>query len=77
VLPEDSHMPKVQELHRGFSFSSISTMQRKRSTSSRASRRADGWRLPCSTPSGRRGFGGVVDRFGIPWGINCGEREVV
>ena len=22
-------------------------------------------------------FGEVVDRFGIPWGINCGEREVV
>jgi uncharacterized glyoxalase superfamily protein PhnB len=22
-------------------------------------------------------FGSVVDRFGIPWGINCGEREVV
>ena len=20
-------------------------------------------------------FGAVVDRFGIPWGINCGERE--
>ena len=22
-------------------------------------------------------FGAVVDRFGIPWGINCGEREAV
>jgi PhnB protein len=22
-------------------------------------------------------FGAVVDRFGVPWGINCGEREVV
>jgi PhnB protein len=22
-------------------------------------------------------FGAVVDRFGIPWAINCGEREVV
>jgi PhnB protein len=22
-------------------------------------------------------FGAVVDRFGIPWGINCGEREGV
>ena len=22
-------------------------------------------------------FGAVVDRFGIPWGINCGERDVV
>jgi len=22
-------------------------------------------------------FGEVVDRFGIPWAINCGEREVV
>jgi PhnB protein len=22
-------------------------------------------------------FGAVVDRFGIPWGINCEEREVV
>ena len=21
-------------------------------------------------------FGGVVDRFGIPWGINCGEHDV-
>jgi len=22
-------------------------------------------------------FGAVVDRFGIPWGINCGERDAV
>jgi PhnB protein len=22
-------------------------------------------------------FGAVVDRFGIPWGINCGEQEAV
>ena len=22
-------------------------------------------------------FGAIVDRFGIPWGINCGEREAV
>jgi PhnB protein len=22
-------------------------------------------------------FGAVVDRFGMPWAINCGEREAV
>jgi PhnB protein len=22
-------------------------------------------------------FGAVVDRFGIPWGINCGEHQVI
>jgi PhnB protein len=40
---------------------------------------ADGGRVtvPLQEAFWAQRFGAVVDRFGIPWGINCGEREVV
>lgn len=40
---------------------------------------ADGGRItvPLQQTFWAQRFGAVVDRFGIPWGINCGEREVV
>jgi PhnB protein len=33
--------------------------------------------LPLQETFWAKRFGMVVDRFGIPWGINCGEREGV
>jgi PhnB protein len=38
---------------------------------------ADGGRItvPLQQTFWAQRFGAVVDRFGIPWGINCGERE--
>ena len=33
--------------------------------------------LPVSETSWSPAFGMCKDRFGIPWGINCGERDVV
>ena len=40
---------------------------------------ADGGRVtvPLQQTFWAQRFGGVADRFGIPWGINCGEREAV
>jgi PhnB protein len=40
---------------------------------------ADGGRVtvPLQQTFWAQRFGEVVDRFGIPWAINCGEREVV
>jgi PhnB protein len=39
---------------------------------------ADGGRVsvPLQQTFWAQRFGSVVDRFGIPWGINCGEGEV-
>jgi PhnB protein len=39
---------------------------------------ADGGRItvPLQQTFWAQRFGSVVDRFGIPWGINCGERTV-
>ena len=33
--------------------------------------------LPLQKTFWAQRFGAVVDRFGIPWGINCGERDAV
>jgi PhnB protein len=40
---------------------------------------ADGGRVtvPLQQTFWAQRFGAVVDRFGVPWAINCGEREVV
>jgi PhnB protein len=40
---------------------------------------ADGGRVtvPLQQTFWAQRFGAVVDRFGIPWGINCGERDAV
>lgn len=40
---------------------------------------ADGGRItvPLQQTFWAQRFGAVVDRFGIPWGINCEEREAV
>jgi PhnB protein len=40
---------------------------------------ADGGRItvPLQQTFWAQRFGAFVDRFGIPWGINCGERESV
>jgi PhnB protein len=40
---------------------------------------ADGGRIivPLQQTFWAQRFGAVVDRFGIPWAINCGEREAV
>ena len=40
---------------------------------------ADGGRVtvPLQQTFWARRFGAVMDRFGIPWGINCGERPAV
>jgi PhnB protein len=40
---------------------------------------ADGGRVtvPLQQTFWAQRFGAVVDRFGIPWGINCGERPAV
>ena len=40
---------------------------------------ADGGRVtvPLQQTFWAQRFGAVVDRFGIPWGINCGEHQVI
>jgi uncharacterized glyoxalase superfamily protein PhnB len=54
-----------------------STMQQRRSVCLR--QLADGGQVtvPLEQTLCAQRFGAVVDRFGMPWAINCGEREAV